>query len=225
MKIACPECSAHFDVPVDLIGQGGRRVRCNNCGNIWMQDPTPQPGGFGGFRAMEQEDDIDPIPASVHPRDNDDEDDEEGGPGLLSGTNWGLLGKMMLGFVLGLGLLTAITYALSVAHMVPGFLKPVAARMGMEEPSPTAGLEISDVVARPSDGLTVVTGKVTNTTDAEIKLPALEITPIDADGTEAEGKRITLPQESLKAGENMTFGAEVQGVLEDSGAMRVRFVE
>lgn len=40
-----------------------------------------------------------------------------------------------------------------------------------------------------------------------------------------EGKRIALPQETLKAGENITFGAELQGVLEAEGRLDVRFVD
>lgn len=190
-----------------------------------MQDEVAEPGAFGGFRAMEQDDDIDPIPASVHPRDQDDDDDGEGGPGFLSGIKWGPIFKMLLGVAIGMALLAGVTFGLAKANMLPGFMAGIAAKMGVAPPSKSAGLALADISARAANGMTVVTGKVNNTSDHEITLPAIEITPVDADGTEAEGKRITLPQETLKAGENMTFGAELQGVLEADGSLRVEFVE
>jgi len=35
MRIACPSCSAAYDVPDSLL-PGGRIVRCARCGNEWM---------------------------------------------------------------------------------------------------------------------------------------------------------------------------------------------
>jgi len=223
MKITCPECSQTFDIPVSMVTPGGRRVRCSNCGHVWMQESEEIPQRFGGFRAMEEDDDIDPIPASVHPR-HEDEDDEEGGPGLLSSLNGAMLGKILIGFVLAVALMGAVTYGLAMTGHAPSFLKPVAGMMGVAHEDHAAGLEFSDVTARIVNNMTVVTGKVTNTTEQDLALPPVEITPLESDGTKGEGKRITLPQEVLKAGENMTFGAELQGVLEADGSLDVRFV-
>ena len=55
MKITCPECSTSFDVPVAMIGPGGKRVRCAHCGHVWLQEPTPEPGAFGGFRPADDD--------------------------------------------------------------------------------------------------------------------------------------------------------------------------
>ena len=39
MRIACPNCSAHFDVPDDAIPEEGRKLRCSQCQHKWHQSP------------------------------------------------------------------------------------------------------------------------------------------------------------------------------------------
>lgn len=39
MKLTCPECFSEFEVPDQMLGASGRRVRCNQCQHIWYQDP------------------------------------------------------------------------------------------------------------------------------------------------------------------------------------------
>jgi predicted Zn finger-like uncharacterized protein len=38
MRIACPACSAAYEVPDALLGKG-RRLRCTRCGHAWMATP------------------------------------------------------------------------------------------------------------------------------------------------------------------------------------------
>ncbi len=42
MRIACPSCSAAYDVPDSLV-TGGRVVRCARCGGEWVPIAAPQP--------------------------------------------------------------------------------------------------------------------------------------------------------------------------------------
>lgn len=42
MRIACPSCSAVYDVPDSLL-PGGRSVRCARCGNEWVPVPAAPP--------------------------------------------------------------------------------------------------------------------------------------------------------------------------------------
>lgn len=44
MFIACPSCSASYDVP-DRLMRAGREVRCTRCGNQWvpLAEDEPQP--------------------------------------------------------------------------------------------------------------------------------------------------------------------------------------
>jgi predicted Zn finger-like uncharacterized protein len=39
MRIACPACSAAYEVPDALVGKG-RRLRCTRCSHAWMAAPS-----------------------------------------------------------------------------------------------------------------------------------------------------------------------------------------
>jgi len=35
MMVHCPQCSSHYQLPENLLGPGGARVRCPHCGNLF----------------------------------------------------------------------------------------------------------------------------------------------------------------------------------------------
>lgn len=144
MKISCPECSAHYDLPVSLLVHG-RRMRCARCGHIWMQDPIREQGGFGGYQAPLVDDDIDPIPMSVHPQDipEDDEDDANAGPGFLADIKWPALGRMVAGFMLAWLLVYGALYGMLAAGALPGALRPLALAMGLNAGAPAPAADTS----------------------------------------------------------------------------------
>ena len=37
MRLTCPNCDAQYEVPADVIPEGGRDVQCSNCGHTWFQ--------------------------------------------------------------------------------------------------------------------------------------------------------------------------------------------
>lgn len=37
MQLSCPACSTKFTVDPALLGESGRKVKCSNCGHVWMQ--------------------------------------------------------------------------------------------------------------------------------------------------------------------------------------------
>ena len=41
MRLICPSCDARYEVPVGLIGEKGREVRCTNCDHLWYVPPPP----------------------------------------------------------------------------------------------------------------------------------------------------------------------------------------
>jgi predicted Zn finger-like uncharacterized protein len=39
MRLICPNCTAQYEVPADVIPQAGRDVQCSNCSHTWFQQP------------------------------------------------------------------------------------------------------------------------------------------------------------------------------------------
>ncbi|MBN9889139.1 zinc-ribbon domain-containing protein [Salipiger abyssi] len=37
MRLICPNCGAQYEVPANVIPEGGRDVQCSNCGHTWFQ--------------------------------------------------------------------------------------------------------------------------------------------------------------------------------------------
>ncbi|APX21952.1 MAG: hypothetical protein CML50_19200 [Rhodobacteraceae bacterium] len=52
MRLICPSCGAQYEVPSNVIPEGGRDVQCSNCGHTWFQahpddDPSQAPDAGG----------------------------------------------------------------------------------------------------------------------------------------------------------------------------------
>ncbi|CUK00773.1 family finger-like domain protein [Ruegeria denitrificans] len=41
MRLTCPNCSAQYEVPDEVIPEEGRDVQCSSCENTWFQDKYP----------------------------------------------------------------------------------------------------------------------------------------------------------------------------------------
>src|SRR3954463_8025051 len=37
MRITCPNCTSHFELPTELLGRKGRALKCASCGHAWYQ--------------------------------------------------------------------------------------------------------------------------------------------------------------------------------------------
>src|SRR5690242_13307321 len=37
MRITCPSCTSHFEIPTELLGKKGRALKCASCGHSWYQ--------------------------------------------------------------------------------------------------------------------------------------------------------------------------------------------
>lgn len=68
MRLICPNCGAQYEVPVDVIPEGGRDVQCSNCAHTWFQRHPDDDAGLSddldearpdGFGPQEGEDDRD----------------------------------------------------------------------------------------------------------------------------------------------------------------------
>ncbi|HEY8963846.1 MAG TPA: zinc-ribbon domain-containing protein [Alphaproteobacteria bacterium] len=229
MKVICPECSAEYDVPVPLLGEAGRRVRCSSCGHIWIPDldMTPE-SNFGGFRGFDENMDIEPIPSSVHPDDDDGSGGHEG-PGFFAGLNYTYLGKLLAGFGLAC-LFIAIFLGIGVAvGLNKGVLRPLFTPFGLAGEAVKSPLVIQDVTAKASQDaagqpILSINGKIHNGGTYAVQVPQIEITLLGETGLEGDSLQVEPSVKSLDAGQDVTFSASMQGGAAHGDKVKVRFI-
>ncbi|SDX14314.1 MJ0042 family finger-like domain-containing protein [Ruegeria halocynthiae] len=69
MRLTCPNCSAQYEVPDEVIPEDGREVQCSNCEKTWFQTKTPV--------TVEAEPETKPAEAPVEPKEASAEDTPE----------------------------------------------------------------------------------------------------------------------------------------------------
>lgn len=75
MRLVCPNCSAQYEVPDNVIPEGGRDVQCSNCGHTWFQrHPDDDPGLAEDLNEPQEAERWDP---DVPEEDEDWEDEAE----------------------------------------------------------------------------------------------------------------------------------------------------
>lgn len=206
MKITCPECTSHFDVPADMFKAGPRRVRCNSCGHIWMQEPVDESALSKAFQPSEDSRHEEPIPSFLHPDlDLATVQEEVSAPLVSSSIHWGYLGRMLAGFACGAILVCAMAYGYNASVQPPIVAEDVKAEMKKD----------SHVIN--------VTGKITNTSDQAMQIPDLELVPIDADDIEGEGQRLALSLGVLDAGSSADFSSNLPDAGRTAVSVRLRF--
>ncbi|MEO0371991.1 MAG: zinc-ribbon domain-containing protein, partial [Pseudomonadota bacterium] len=59
MRLICPNCAAQYEVPEDVIPEGGRDVQCSACGDTWFQLHPSHPDYKPAYDTDAPEDDFD----------------------------------------------------------------------------------------------------------------------------------------------------------------------
>ncbi len=213
MNLTCPSCDTIFEVTPEELGQGGRAVRCGNCGHDWFQGQAaeplvtekPAPPASGPRLATET-----PAPVSEEPRSNVS---AQAGPRPLFrppkrarsslAVGWMSLALFVVG--LGAGLYFGKDRIISAV--------PSAAKLyqlaGLAPEQIGFGFELRQVtsVRRLVNGerVVVIQGLVANVTEGPKAVPRLRAVVTDADGVQVDQWTFSAVDERLPPGGTSKF--------------------
>ena len=202
MIVTCPACSTRFNLDPALLGSEGRKVRCNNCSHIWIQQPPQSvPADMAPFLSGEGP----PIargvemPSEVRPRGR---------------RRWGVMLGWVLFVIVLAGLAGAIMFGRQeiVAQWPPA--ERLYALVEMSSELPGAGFELRNVNStRGEDAgvpLLVVKGELANVSSEIRDVPGLLAVLHDDDGKAIRQWPVDIAELRLLPGEVAQFESSVR---------------
>ena len=188
MIIRCFACSTRYRIDPAALGDSGRRVRCTNCGHVWLElpqggaAPRSEPNGPSAAASMA------PSPARSH-------------------AEW--IGWLVAGFVVAV-VLTGLTLGRNT--IVAAWPDTVRAydSAGLSVNVPHAdGLRIAEIESERVQGsngaVLLVRGVVENTIEHTRAVPALQAVLTHEDGTELHRWRVATVSPVLSGGQSTSF--------------------
>ena len=206
MIIRCFSCSTRYRIDPASLGVSGRRVRCTNCGHVWLElpprdvAPRAEPNGLS------------PAPPTA--------------PSPDRGGVW--IGWLVAGFVVAV-VLTGL--ALGRNTIVAAWPDTVGAydSAGLPIRVPHAdGLRIAQIESERVQGgngaVLLVRGVIENTIENSRTVPALQAVLVDEAGTELHRWRVAAVSTVLDAGQSTSFESWLAEPPEGAARVSVGFV-
>ncbi len=232
VRIICPECQTEFDVPLALIGPGGRTVRCASCRHEWHQDgpggatpPPPVESPYAPPKApisntgYEIDFDFGKKPATEEQVKSFQEmmsDKKPVKPKKAGKPMSGMQRVAMIAF----GVATVLSIALYTARQpLADMLPPMRLAylgLGMNVHVPGEGVGIDRLVIQPSwteKGMNAqVSTRLLNLTDREIILAPIRLEIVDATGKAGKSWDFPAPVAKLAAEETVPFTVTLDNI-------------
>ena len=206
MRIACPNCSAYFDVPEDAIPEEGRKLRCSQCQHKWHQLPIEENNELA-FKDV-TEDLPNPLKTEIELSDNipipsSEEIIENSRKGRLN-VPWA---PITIFAVLVLAISAGLNWRIDAVKQYP----PIAIlydAIGLHVPVKGENLVLKNIGAWRNNEqfmeILLVQGEIYNPTELVQAIPIIQGTEIDATGRELQTEFFTpeaktlLPDETIK---------------------------
>jgi predicted Zn finger-like uncharacterized protein len=237
MIVTCPACSTRYLVDPRALGSAGRKVRCAHCSNTWHQQPAEDLP-----RSLE----VGPEMAASAPGAGDLAEGGMGEPALdafgrrrtragrypppsvkPSKRQWpakvgaGLAGLLVIGAIVG------ILMRESLMMRWPATARLFAA-VGLETPSPSAGLALEGIDTRRDveNGVPViiVEGTVVNTTGVARAVPKIRALLTDKDSNPVQSL-IIAPETPVPGGGKVPFHATISQPSNAATGISIAFID
>lgn len=230
VRITCPECQSEFDVPLALIGPGGRTVRCASCRTEWHQDgpggstppPLPEnpyspPKAQISSTGYEIDFDFGKKPATQEQvKSFNDLMSEKKKPKKQRKALVPAQRVALFAFATA-GILSILLYTARqpLADIMPP-LRSAYLGLGVKVHVPGEGVGIDRLIVQPSwtdKGMSAkVTTRLLNLTEREVRLAPVRIEIVDAKGNAGKSWDFPAPSEKLAKEETVPFTATLDNI-------------
>jgi predicted Zn finger-like uncharacterized protein len=198
MIISCPNCNTRYAVPIESLGEAGRRVKCARCTHVWFQIRPEDPDDILDFVEPPQEipdiPEYSNVPTIPEP--------------VATKTTRLWYGAALCALLCISGSAAILGYPKAVVQAWPASAR-LYMTLGLPVPTLGKGLEFGNVVVRvfEQEGASalLVSGTITNTLDQPTPIPTLHLLVRD------DNRRVLLqwldqaPVEILEVGQSVTF--------------------
>lgn len=202
MQITCPNCLTNYELADDSIGAEGRMVRCAKCGYAWHQEPPEPP-------ARAESEELDDLIADIEETDDEAEAPPKSATAMVSedDSTGAFIGLFILLILLNIA---AGLYVFSDRlYQTPG----LDILYGAFDLFPTEDVTLTQVSVVKIPGTRkkqfIVKGAVYNQSDAERRMPILNITLTDAEGNPIETWNFAQKDTLLGPEEHVPFQSKV----------------
>lgn len=195
MIISCPACNTKYNIPQQGLGPMGRIVRCAKCKHQWHQQPPADAQPV-------QQPPLPPRPLDYKPQ-LPALQKQQGGDG------WYLPVAVMLLTLLGGGIWLFKDHARQAFPNLENALNPLQSAheiktLEVRDTSAALGLVVGNVTRHieEQDGFItyIVRGDITNTNNAEKRVPNLRVALLDGSGRQLDAWRVQPERRILEAG-------------------------
>lgn len=211
MQITCPTCSTRYNLPDNSVPPAGRKVKCRQCGHVWMQFPPAQEEEHFERTALytDSEDLTEVRPVRSMPSAPSYRDESNAPPSktkrrfpLPSVAQIALAASVIGVLVGGFMAREQIVYLWPPANLI-------YQTVGIGVPPPGAGLQLQNSRSeqRQEGGalVLVVEGQIVNVSDRPLKVPRVRAMALDAEQKPLQSWVIDASAASLQPGEIATF--------------------